>query len=121
MNGNMYNIIVNMYSGTKSCISYNDCKSEFFPCNNGVHVRQWENLYPFLFAMFMNDLESYLTNCNLNGLQTISNEIEIELGIYVKLFVIVYADDTVLMAESSVDLQNQLNSFQDYCSIRSLK
>ena len=36
MNGNMYNIIVNMYSGTKS---------EFFPCNNGV--RQGENLFPF--------------------------------------------------------------------------
>ena len=27
----------------------------------------------------MNDLESYLTNCNLNGLQTISNEIETQL------------------------------------------
>jgi hypothetical protein len=40
----MYNIIVNMYSGTKSCISYNDCKSEFFPCNNGV--RQGENVSP---------------------------------------------------------------------------
>ena len=48
MNGNMYNIIVNMYSGTKSCISYNDCKSEFFPCNNGV--RQGENLYPFFLS-----------------------------------------------------------------------
>ena len=119
MNGNMYNIIVNMYSGTKSCISYNDCKSEFFPCNNGV--RQAENLSPFLFAVFMNDLESYLTNCNLNGLQTISNEIETQLGIYLKLFVILYADDTVLMAESSADLQNQLNSFQDYCSIWKLK
>ena len=119
MNGNMYNIIVNMYSGTKSCISYNDCKSEFFPCNNGV--RQGENLFPFLFAVFMNDLESYLTNCNLNGLQTISNEIETQLGIYLKLFVILYADDTVLMAESSADLQNQLNSFQDYCSIWKLK
>ena len=119
MNGNMYNIIVNMYSGTKSCISYNDCKSEFFPCNNGV--RQGDNLYPFLFAVFMNDLESYLTNCNLNGLQTISNEIETQLGIYLKLFVILYADDTVLMAESSADLQNQLNSFQDYCSIWKLK
>ena len=45
MNGNMHNIIVNMYSGTKSCISYNDCKSEFFPCNNGV--RQGANLSPF--------------------------------------------------------------------------
>jgi hypothetical protein len=44
----MYNIIVNMYSCTKSCISYNDCKSEFFPYNNGV--RQGENLHPFLFA-----------------------------------------------------------------------
>ena len=119
MNGNMYNIIVNMYSGTKSCISYNDCKSEFFPCNNGV--RQGENLSPFLFAVFMNDIESYLTSCNLNGLQTISNEIETQLGIYLKLFVILYADDTVLMAESSADLQNQLNSFQDYCSIWKLK
>ena len=45
MNGNMYNIIVNMHSGTKSCISYNGCKSEFFPCNNGV--REGENLFPF--------------------------------------------------------------------------
>ena len=69
----------------------------------------------------MNDLESYLTNCNLNGLQTISNEIETQLGIYLKLFVILYADDTVLMAESSADLQNRLNSFQDYCSIWKLK
>jgi hypothetical protein len=32
-----------------------------------------------------------------------------------------YADDTVLMAESSADLQNQLNSFEDYCSIWKLK
>jgi hypothetical protein len=28
----------------------------------------------------MNDIESYLKSCNLNGLQTISNEIEIQLG-----------------------------------------
>ena len=45
MNGNMYNIIVNMYCGTNSCTFYNDCKSEFFPCNNGV--RQVENFFPF--------------------------------------------------------------------------
>ena len=31
------------------------------------------------------------------------------------------SDDTVLMAKSSADLQNQLNSFQDYCSIWKLK
>ena len=79
------------------------------------------NIYFLSFCVFMNELESYLTNCNLNGLQTTSNEIEIQLGIYLKLFVILYADDTVLMAESSADLQNQLNSFQDYFSIWKLK
>ena len=119
MNGNMYNIILNMYNGTKSCISYNDCKSEFFPCSNGV--RQGENLSPFLFALFMNDLESYLSNCNLDGLQTITNEIEIKLNTYLKLFVILYADDTVLMSESAADLQKQLDSFQDYCTLWKLK
>ena len=31
------------------------------------------------------------------------------------------SDDTVLMAKSSADLQNQLNSFQDYCSTWKLK
>ena len=31
------------------------------------------------------------------------------------------SDDTVLMAKSSADLQNQLNSFQNYCSIWKLK
>ena len=40
MNGNMHNIIVNMYSGAQCCISYNDCKSEFFPCSNGVRQRE---------------------------------------------------------------------------------
>ena len=41
MNNNMYNIIVNMYSGTQSCISNNDCKSEYFTYSNVV--RQLEN------------------------------------------------------------------------------
>ena len=36
MNGYMYHVILNMYNGTKSCISYNHCKSDFVPCNNGA-------------------------------------------------------------------------------------
>ena len=42
INGNMLNVIVNMYKGTKSCIMYKDSKSDYFPCSNGV--RQGENL-----------------------------------------------------------------------------
>jgi hypothetical protein len=39
-------------------------------------VRQGENLSPFLFALFLNDLQSFLEKENLPGLKTISEKIE---------------------------------------------
>jgi hypothetical protein len=41
-NGQMYQVIFNMYSGIKSRVLYNGEMSEYFPCNIGV--RQGENL-----------------------------------------------------------------------------
>ena len=74
MNGNMYNVILNLYKDTKSCVVYNNVNSDFFPrCNC---VRQGENLSPFLFAVYLNDLESFLGTCNLKGLGSISRDIE---------------------------------------------
>jgi len=35
--------------------------------------------------------------------------------------VLLYADDTILLAESESDLQNSLNVFEDYCSLWKLK
>jgi hypothetical protein len=68
-------------------------------------VRQGENLSPFLFALFLNDLQSFLEKEKLPGLKTISEKIEENLNIYLKLFVLLYADDTVInMAESREDL-----------------
>jgi hypothetical protein len=53
-------------------------------------VRQGENLFPFLFALFLNDLQSFLGKENLPGIKTISEKNEENL----KLFVLLYADDT---------------------------
>jgi hypothetical protein len=39
---------------------------------------------------------------NITGLQTISDEIEINLEIYLKLFILLYADDTALLAETAI-------------------
>jgi hypothetical protein len=36
-------------------------------------VRQGENLFPFLFAMFLNDLQMFFENASVNGLETVSN------------------------------------------------
>ena len=36
MNGNMHNVIVNMFKDTKSRIVYKNSMSEMLPCSNGV-------------------------------------------------------------------------------------
>ena len=73
------------------------------------------NLILFLCYLFLNYLETFLENSNATGLKILFNEIEQELGYYVKLFVIIYADDTVLLTEYVSNLQSMLNLFQEYC------
>jgi hypothetical protein len=63
----------------------------------------------------LNDLEDFLENHNVTGLLTISQDIENIMNVYMNIFVLLYADDTVLMAETPEDLQKQLNIFHDYC------
>ena len=119
INGKMYNTILNLYNGIKSNIVYNGNTSDYFSCNTGV--RQGENLSPMLFALYLNDLESFLNKQNLVGLKTISDEIEVKLNLYLKLFILLYADDTAILADSADDLQKQLNSFQEYCKLWKLQ
>ena len=61
-------------------------------------IRQGENLHSFLFSLFLNDLEDFLIHENVPGLNSISDELDSGLDIFMKLFIILYADDTVLMA-----------------------
>jgi hypothetical protein len=49
------------------------------------------------------------------------NFISQELDTYLKLFILLYADDTVILAESSDDMQNQINYFYDFCKKWRLK
>ena len=69
----------------------------------------------------MNDLEDFLENHNATGLLSISQDIENIMNVYMNIFVLLYADDTVLMAETPEDLQKQLNIFHDYCLAWKLK
>jgi hypothetical protein len=50
-------------------------------CDNGIS-QGGENLSPFLFAIFLNDLEDFLENHNVTGLLTISQHIENIMNVY---------------------------------------
>jgi hypothetical protein len=52
---------------------------------------------------------------NVIGLISLTEDIEQELDTYLKLFILQYADDTVILAESSDDMQKQINYFYDFC------
>lgn len=80
-------------------------------------VRQGENLSPFLFSIFLNDLEEFMLSKEVNGVTTVNENIETELGIYLKQFLLLYTDDTctALRSESAEDLQLQINAFGEFC------
>ena len=109
---------LNMYENAKSHVSANNQLSDPFPCQVGV--RQGENLSPLLFAMFLNDFKSFLKE-KYNGLKKISESILKELNMYLKIFCLLYADDTIILAESPPQLLKALDALNLYCNKWGLK
>ena len=58
INGKCFKVIHNFYKDIKSKVMTKEGTSNYFSCNVGV--RQGENLSPFLFSIFLNDLETHL-------------------------------------------------------------
>ena len=118
INGKVFNIIKNMYKNAKSQVSFKNTLSETFPCQVGV--RQGENLSPLLFAIYLNDFNVFLSK-KYNGLTKTTESISNELQIYLKIFCLLYADDTVVLAESAIELQKALDCLYTYCNKWALK
>ena len=99
----MYEIIRNMYGSVVSKVKINGELSESFECYIGV--RQGECLSPFLFSIYINDLQKEFVEKGMKGI-TIS---------YLKMFLLLYADDAVLFSETREGLQHGIDIIYDYC------
>lgn len=100
--GKVLRIIRSLYEKVKCCVKYNNTVSEWFDCNAGLF--QGEVLSPILFSMYVNDMEMHFLSENCPSLEI--QEINI--------FLLMYADDTVLLAESPEGLQSLLDALYSY-------
>ena len=110
-----FNVILGMYKSVKSCISVNGKLSPLFECNMGM--RQGENLSPILFALFLNDVESFMYNSALQGISLTEHNSQNNTIVYLKLLLLLYADDTVIFADKNQGLQKELENPEVYCKI----
>lgn len=90
--GRLLNVISSIYDNVRSCVKLNGKLSAMFDLHVGL--LQGESLSPMLYSLFVNDMESEFINsdCQSYPLQLLN------------LFMLMYADDTVLFSEDATDL-----------------
>ena len=106
--GKILNVIQSMYANIKSCVLLNDELSETFVCSTGV--RQGENLSPLLFAYYVNDIEEELINKRCKFLDFSDDFVNRLL----KILVLMYADDTVVLCDSEEEMRRVLTALHSY-------
>ena len=97
------NMIRKMYESVKVCMRSLHTLSDFF--DSHVGVKQGEPLSPLLFIIFINDIASDIANTNISA-HTITQ---------IQIYMLLFADDTVLFAESQKDMQALLDKLYQYC------
>ena len=123
INGKIIRVIYNMYENSKACVKNNDSISPSFSNDSGV--RQGDNLSPLLFALYLNDFKRFLS-MRFNGLKLSENLVhdflsDGEIIVFIQMYVLLYADDTIILAESPNELQKALDALFDYCKLWDLK
>ena len=100
--GKMFTIIKSLYDNVKSCVKHNGHLTDYFNTTSGL--MQGEVMSPILFSLYINDFEMHFIRENCPS-------VEIQL---INIFLLMYADDTVLIAETADGLQKMLDALLTY-------
>ena len=97
LKGKMYRTIVSMYNVVKSKVRAGNDLTESFVCPRGL--KQGEICSPVLFSLFIDELANVIMQRGKHGIQLIPDLVEI--------FILLFADDVILVSDTVCGLQNQ--------------
>ena len=100
INGKLYRCIKSMYDVVKAKVRCGAKFSDFISCTRGV--KQGDTCSPVLFSVFINEIALEIIN---NGRQGAILNPDFK-----EQFIMLFADDIVLLSETVTGLQTQLNS-----------
>ena len=102
--GKLLKIIRSIYEQVEAAVRINQSITDFFFCKLGV--TQGCLISPRLFIIFINELEKELKNSNCRGTS---------LASAVGIFLLMYANDIALIADTSVEIQRKLKALESFC------
>ena len=103
VNGKLYLALRGMYDSVLACVREKSIYSEYFNCPRGV--KQGCLLSPQMFSFFINELAVELSKKGRHGIQIIPGAVEI--------FLMLFADDIILLSDTILGLQAQLNALKE--------
>ena len=103
VNGKMYKAIQSMYNIVKARIRVDGELTDTFMCPRGL--KQGEICSPVLFSLFINELAQEITMKGKHGI-TLNPE-------HLQILILLFADDVLLLSNTIIGLQQQLNILSD--------
>ena len=65
--------------------------------------------------MYLNDLENFIIS---GGVKTVDLEvISEEVHVYIKILILLYADDTIIFSNDKDNFQKAVDTFYEYCTL----
>ena len=103
LNGKILKAIQSLYESVSCSVKVNNHLTDWFNVRNGL--KQGCNLSPTLFSIYINDL--------VDEINLIDSDIMVD---DVKVSILLYADDIILLASSEEKLQEMLNKLHSWCT-----
>ena len=98
----MLNMVKAMYCSVQSCVRWGAKLSDFFACSLGV--KQGCLLSPLIFSLLISKVADFVREKGKHGIQLLPGLDEI--------FLLMFADDIVLISSTPSGLQNQINNLR---------